>query len=89
VAAGLFLISLPYPTLCIDRTAGVYDEGIILFGADRVPNGAVPHRASLYEPAQFPNHRSAATNGAGYFAELESLGARRGFPDLVHERSPS
>jgi hypothetical protein len=55
VAASLFLISLLYLTLCMDRSVGVYDEGIMLFGADRVLHGAVPHRGfyALYGPAQF------------------------------------
>jgi hypothetical protein len=54
-ALALFLGSLLYLTLSMDQVVGVYDEGIVLFGADRVLHGAVPHRDfyALYGPAQF------------------------------------
>lgn len=52
---ALFLGSLLYLTLCMDQAVNVYDEGITLFGADRVMHGDVPHRDfyALYGPAQF------------------------------------
>jgi hypothetical protein len=52
---ALFLGSLLYLTLCMDQAVNVYDEGITLFGADRVMHGDVLHRDfyALYGPAQF------------------------------------
>jgi hypothetical protein len=46
---------MTYLTLCMDRTVGVFDEGLILLGATRVLDGAVPHRDfyTLYGPGQF------------------------------------
>ena len=53
--AVLSLVAILYLTLCMDRTVGVYDEGLILLGAVRVMNGAIPHRDfyTLYGPGQF------------------------------------
>jgi hypothetical protein len=57
VAAIVLLswVALVCLTLCMDRTVGVFDEGLILFGATRVLDGAVPHRdfLTLYGPGQF------------------------------------
>jgi hypothetical protein len=55
IAALLFLGSLLYLILCMDQSVGFYDEGITLFGADRVLRGDVPHRDfyALYGPGQF------------------------------------
>jgi hypothetical protein len=55
LAASLFVISLLYLTLSMDRGVNVYDESIMLFGADRVLHGDVPHRDfyALYGPGQF------------------------------------
>jgi hypothetical protein len=52
--ATCFVASLLYLALCMDRTVGVYDEGITLFDAVRVLHGEVPHRDfySLYGPGQ-------------------------------------
>ena len=55
-AAGLiFLVSLAILLLGMDLRLGIYDEGIILTGASRVMEGAVPHRDfyANYGPAQF------------------------------------
>jgi hypothetical protein len=54
-AVALCLISLLYLTLGMDRHVNLYDEGITLFGADRVLHGDVPHRDfyALYGPGQF------------------------------------
>lgn len=54
-AVALFLGSLLYLTLCMDQVVGPYDEGITLFGAERVLRGDIPHRDfyTLYGPAQF------------------------------------
>jgi hypothetical protein len=51
----ILLTSFLYLTLCMDRNVNPYDEGIILFGANRVMNGDIPHRDfyANYGPAQF------------------------------------
>jgi hypothetical protein len=48
-------VSLLYLTLSMQRSIIVYDEGLILFGAERVLHGDVPHRDfyANYGPAQF------------------------------------
>ncbi len=53
--AGLFLGSLVFLMLCMNRTVSVYDEALLLEGAVRVLEGAVPHRDfyALYGPGQF------------------------------------
>ncbi|HXA26596.1 MAG TPA: hypothetical protein VNW90_30270 [Acetobacteraceae bacterium] len=53
--AALSLVAMLYLTLCMDRTVGVFDEALILLGAARVLDGAVPHRDfyTLYGPGQF------------------------------------
>ena len=50
-----FLAAAVFVTLCMDREVNVYDEGLILFGAARVMDGAIPHRDfyTLYGPGQF------------------------------------
>jgi hypothetical protein len=55
VPVALFLGSLIYLALCSDQVVGAYDEGITLFGAERVLRGDVPHRDFyvLYGPGQF------------------------------------
>ena len=51
----ILLVSFLYFTLCMDRNVNPYDEGIILFGANRVMDGDIPHRDfyTNYGPAQF------------------------------------
>jgi len=51
----ILLMSLLYFTLCMVRYVSPYDEGIILFGANRVMQGDIPHRDfyANYGPAQF------------------------------------
>jgi hypothetical protein len=51
----IFLLSFLYLTLCMVRYVNAYDEGIILFGANRVMDGDIPHRDfyANYGPAQF------------------------------------
>src|ERR1700722_13307170 len=53
--ACLFLASLVWLTLCMNRDSNVYDEGLILEGAVRVLDGAIPHRDfyANYGPGQF------------------------------------
>lgn len=55
IAAALFLGSLLYLILCMDQSVGPFDEGITLFGAERVLHGDILHRDFyvLYGPAQF------------------------------------
>jgi len=53
---ALFLpMSFLYFIVCMDRNVNPYDEGIILFGANRVMDGDIPHRDfyANYGPAQF------------------------------------
>ena len=52
--AALSLIAVFYITLCMDRSIPVYDEGLIVVGATRVADGAIPHRDFyfLYGPGQ-------------------------------------
>ncbi len=54
-AGALILAALLYLTLCMNRTVDPTDEGLALFGAERVLNGDVPHRDffTLYGPGQF------------------------------------
>ena len=53
--AALVVISLLYLTVTMQRSIIVYDEGLILFGAERVLHGDVLHRDfyANYGPAQF------------------------------------
>jgi hypothetical protein len=53
--ALLFAISALCLSLCMKRNINVYDEGLILTGAVRVLDGAVPHRDfyANYGPGQF------------------------------------
>jgi hypothetical protein len=53
--AELFVVAMLYLVLCMDRTVNVFDEALILVGATRVMDGAIPHRDfyALYGPAQF------------------------------------
>lgn len=55
VVAVLVVVSLLYLTVTMQRSIIVYDEGLMLFGAERVLNGDVPHRDfyAIYGPAQF------------------------------------
>src|ERR1700688_395224 len=55
IVAALFVVALLYLTLCMNRSLNPYDEGMILFGAARVLDGAVPHRDfyTAYGPGQF------------------------------------
>ncbi len=50
----VFLASLVFLTLCMNRNVNVYDEGVILFDASLVLDGAIPHRDfyTNYGPAQ-------------------------------------
>jgi hypothetical protein len=52
---ALAALSLFYLVVCMPRSVIVYDEGLILFGAERVRNGDVPHQDfyANYGPAQF------------------------------------
>jgi len=52
---AVFLMAMAWLALCMSREISVYDEGLILLGAQRVLNGDVPHRDfyALYGPAQF------------------------------------
>jgi len=51
----IFIFSLPVFLICMQRSINVYDEGLILFGAQRVLNGDIIHRDfyTNYGPAQF------------------------------------
>ena len=51
----IFIFSLPVFLLCMQRSINVYDEGLILFGAQRVLNGDIIHRDfyANYGPGQF------------------------------------
>ena len=53
--AAVSVVAMLYLTLCMERTVGVFDEGLILLGAARVLDGAIPHRDfyTLYGPGQF------------------------------------
>jgi hypothetical protein len=55
VIATLVVVSLLYLTMTMQRSIIVYDEGLILFGAERVLHGDIPHRDFFanYGPAQF------------------------------------
>ncbi len=55
IIASLVLVALIYLTLSMDRAVGVFDEALILLGATRVLDGAIPHRDfyTLYGPGQF------------------------------------
>jgi hypothetical protein len=55
VITMLFAFAMLFLALCMNRTINVYDEGLILFGAARVLDGAVPHRDfyANYGPGQF------------------------------------
>lgn len=52
---GVAVFTLALLALCMDRWVNVYDEGIILEGAERLLAGALPHRDfyAIYGPAQF------------------------------------
>lgn len=51
----VFLASIILQLLSYDRTLNLYDEGIILVGAERVLSGEIPYRDfwTMYGPAQF------------------------------------
>ena len=53
--ALLFALSFLYISLGITRALNIYDEGLILFGAQRVVWGQVPYRDfwTVYSPGQF------------------------------------
>ena len=53
--AALGLASFLFLAVTMNRTIGIFDEGLILEGADRVANGAIPHRDffTMYGPGQF------------------------------------
>lgn len=53
--ALLALVSLVYLTISMNRAVNLYDEGMVLFDAQRVLNGDVPHRDffTVYGPAQY------------------------------------
>jgi len=55
LATVLFAASFLVLLLCMDRRVWLYDEGIALFGAERVAGGDVLHRDfyTLYGPGQF------------------------------------
>jgi hypothetical protein len=55
LSAGCFLASLVYQAISMQAAIGLYDEGIILFGARRVMDGDLIHRDfySNYGPGQF------------------------------------
>lgn len=55
LVASLFLMSLVFLVCCMDRSVAVFDESLMLVGATRVLDGAIPHRdfITLYGPAQF------------------------------------
>src|ERR1035438_2911972 len=46
---AIFLASVVWLTLCMDRNVNVYDEGAILYDAARVLDGDLPHR-DFYVP---------------------------------------
>ncbi len=52
---GIFLLSILILVISMDRYVNPYDEGLILFGADRVFGGSIPHRDfyANYGPGQF------------------------------------
>jgi hypothetical protein len=52
---ALLMFTLALLALCMDRWLDVYDEAIILVGAERLLTGALPHRDfyAIYGPAQF------------------------------------
>jgi len=52
---SLAVFSLALLVLCMDRSVSLYDEAIILEGAERLLAGALPHRDfyAIYGPAQF------------------------------------
>jgi hypothetical protein len=54
-AGALILCAVIYFTVGMNRTVDLTDEGLVLFGAERVLNGDVPHRDffTLYGPGQF------------------------------------
>ena len=53
--SGLVVLALIAQWLWMDASVGPYDEGLLLFGADRVLRGDVPYRDfwTLYGPAGF------------------------------------
>jgi hypothetical protein len=53
--AVLFLMALLFLVLTMGRYVNSYDEGLVLYGATRVMEGAVPHRDfyAIYGPGQF------------------------------------
>lgn len=55
IFAGCFVVSFVYQTIIMTPVIGLYDEGIILFGARRVMEGDLIHRDfySNYGPGQF------------------------------------
>jgi 4-amino-4-deoxy-L-arabinose transferase-like glycosyltransferase len=55
IFAGCLLVSFVYQVISMDAVVGLYDEGIILFGARRVMDGDLIHRDfySNYGPGQF------------------------------------
>ncbi len=55
VTIALIIATLLYLALSMNRTVNLTDEGLVLFGAERVLNGDIPHRDffTLYGPAQF------------------------------------
>ena len=55
IAVGCCLLSFIYLVISSDPTIGLYDEGIILFDAQRITDGDVIHRDfySNYGPGQF------------------------------------
>lgn len=52
---ALFLVSVAYNFSIIKEDMNIYDEGLILAGADRVIHGVLPYRDfwSIYPPGQF------------------------------------
>lgn len=52
---ALILAASFYLTLFMNRSVNLTDEGLVLFGAERVLNGDIPHRDffTLYGPGQF------------------------------------
>jgi hypothetical protein len=51
---AVFVASLFYLTICMNRNVNVYDEGFILFDATRILDGDIPHRDfyTIYGPGQ-------------------------------------
>jgi hypothetical protein len=55
IASIIFAGSFVFLAVAMDRTIGIYDESLILVGATRVADGAIPHRDFFANcgPAQF------------------------------------